>query len=65
VTINVARHQAALWFLRAKYVRLLHEVRAAEAADRDPSLAAEALQYCVQDGLRVRADLEAAGVEVK
>ena len=64
VHIDVARHMGALKHLRAKYLNLVRAIRAAEADGLDASQAREALAYCVQDGLRVRADLEAAGVLV-
>lgn len=59
VHFNAARHLAALRFLRAKYRRIQEAMR-----HGDP-LAVEALRYCIQDGLRVRRELEAQGIEVK
>jgi len=66
VRIDTARHLKALGFLRSKYVRLLGEVRAAEekGGDEDIEFARRALGYCVESGLRVRSDLEAAGVKL-
>ena len=62
VKINVEKHKAALRHLRAKYVRLRAEVRKL-AEPHEDNVVVVALSYCVQDGHRVRADLEAAGVE--
>lgn len=58
VRVDVDRTMAALRFLRAEYVRLRHEAR------KGDEMAAESLRYCVEDGLRVRATLEAAGVAI-
>ena len=60
VSVDVDRHVAALHHLRAQYVRLRSTLRSCDAADVD--CVREALDFCVQDGLRVRGDLEAAGV---
>lgn len=57
VRVDPAKLENALHMLRAKYVRLLREVR----RNPDPkvrALASECLRYCVQDGQRVRATLE-------
>jgi hypothetical protein len=58
VRICVESHLAALRHLRAKYVSV--KKLAAEGNE----LAAEFLPYVIQDGLRVRQDLEAAGITV-
>jgi hypothetical protein len=66
VQINIARHQAALRHLRAKYMSIARSLR--EVLELGVLSEAEelrtALGYCEQSGLRVRADLEAAGVKV-
>ena len=64
VTVHPERHLRALHALRAKYLRLAHEFRLAEETGEFVAEAADALETCVQSGLRVRGDLEAAGVEV-
>jgi len=62
VVVRVEKHLAALRYLRAKYIALREESRSADPEIREMAL--ERLAYCVEDGLRVRADLEAAGVNV-
>lgn len=62
VTVRVEKSLAALRHLRAKYVALKQE-----STSPDPEvaeMARERLRYCVEDGLRLRADLEAAGVSI-
>lgn len=63
VVINIARHKAALRHLRAKFVEQREELRNAVDADTAEFLA-ECLNRTVESGLRVRSDLELAGVEV-
>lgn len=62
VTVRVEKSLAALRHLRAKYVTLRNSLRSHDPDVRE--LARELIAYCVQDGLRVRADLEAAGVNI-
>ena len=64
VTVHPERHLRALHALRAKYLRLAHEFRLAEETGENLAEASEALERCVSSGVRVRGDLEAAGVEV-
>jgi len=66
VRINVQRHLNTLGMLRSKYRRLQAELQAAVANGdyRAAEILEESLRYTVQDGLRVRADLEEAGVQV-
>jgi hypothetical protein len=54
VRVNVAKSEAALRFLRMRFVRLRAQARAGSA------LAAEYLEFVVQDGLRLKADIEEA-----
>lgn len=63
VEINVEKHQAALRYLRARYRRLREQVRKL-THPHEYNTVVVALQHCEQDGLRVREDLEAAGVKV-
>jgi hypothetical protein len=65
VVVDTEKYVRVLHMLRAKYLRLLAEIRAVEAAGEDPSLGREALAYVVQDGLRVRSTLESLGVDIR
>lgn len=64
VNVDPEKYLRVLKMLRAKYLRLLAEIRAVEAAGDDGSQGREALAYCVQDGLRIRATLESLGVAI-
>jgi hypothetical protein len=67
IQINVQRHLNALRMLRAKYRRLQAELRVAfrSGSARTVGFLAEGLRYTTQDGLRVRAELEQAGIPVR
>ncbi len=66
ITINVRGHLNTLWMLRNKYKALYRELFLAERAGDNvvAGVAREALNYCTQDGQRVRSDLELAGVSL-
>ncbi len=66
VYINVQKHLNTLRMLRSKYRALYRELYLAECAGDSTvaNVAREALNYCTQDGRRVRSDLELVGVSL-